>query len=72
MTRGRGSNMEGKRKGPGGYREPADDKRCTAPGCRKPTRDGKPVCGDHLDRLPYAARVMGDVEQGRDAERTAT
>ena len=31
---------------------------CLEPGCYKRTREGKPYCSEHLDRIPYVARIM--------------
>lgn len=36
---------------------------CTAPGCDQPTNGGKPVCIDHLDRLPSVRALVARWEQ---------
>lgn len=38
-------------------------RQCEEPGCASTTREGKPYCMEHLDRLPYAREVMRQVER---------
>lgn len=39
----------------------------TCEACGKVTREGKPVCPDHLDRLPYVAEIIVRVDELKDS-----
>lgn len=45
---------------PGGYTESTE---CSAPGCGKVTRDGKPYCSNHVLMMDYARRLAMSVGQ---------
>lgn len=36
---------------------------CMAADCQKTTSGGKPYCADHLDQMPYVARLNGNGTQ---------
>lgn len=40
---------------------------CQVDGCRESTREGKPYCPEHIDRLDYVARIQAQLEE-REAE----
>ena len=46
---------------------------CGEDGCLKSTRESKPFCSLHLSRMPYAGRLMADLDaQGEELQRIRT
>jgi hypothetical protein len=44
--------------------------RCEEPGCNRTTREGKPYCSHHVERLEYVARLIEERKR-REAEAAA-